>query len=131
MSLCIILVSYGSAAFIKNSGETAKMTRFVFAVTLLCSLLSGLPSISFIDIPFSMSSQDYTNYNLSEAAFTGTVEQMLKKEETEFKKVSISYSQNEDGSINIEKIRVTGAKEPEKVKKIISENTGIEQIEVS
>lgn len=127
-----MLVAYGCAGFIKNSGKTAKMTRLVFALSVLCSLISVLPTIS-LDFPSfnSVSEAEYTNTELSEEVFKETVARLLQSENITYSKIQIISSKNEDKSINIDKIKISGASDPNKAREVLEQNIKIERIEVS
>ena len=132
ISLCLVLVAYGCAGFIKNSGKTAKMTRLVFALSVLCSLISILPTIS-LDFPSfnSVNEAEYTNTELSEEVFKETVARLLQSENITYSKIQIISSKNEDKSINIDKIKISGASDPNKAREVLEQNIKIERIEVS
>ncbi|MEE0947036.1 MAG: hypothetical protein U0M42_09475 [Acutalibacteraceae bacterium] len=131
-SLCFILVAVGSASFVKNTGELKKITSFVFAVTVICSVMSVLSKSEIKQFDFNT---DYTDaavsFSASEEAFVLALEKMLEDREIQFDEIRVSSSKREDMSINIEKIYVKGVKDKEAAFDIIKENTGIEEIEVS
>ncbi len=132
MSLCAVLISYGCAGFIKNSGKTAKMTHFIFALCVICSFISLLPRVDLALPTFSSSgTAEYTNTELSEEVFTKTLENLLSGQSITFEKIEVTSSKNKDGSITINKIRVQGASDSEKAKEILKENTSVAQIEVN
>lgn len=132
MALCVCLIIVGSVSFIKNSGQTAKMTGFVLVLALLSSLLSSVPYISLnVDLKREIDLSQNVDNSLSESAFKEAIALMLKKEGIEFKDIEIFSSKNKAGSINIEKIKVNGVKETEKTESFIKENTGIKEVEVS
>ncbi len=132
MSLCLVLIAYGSAGFIKNGGKTAKMTHFVFALCVLCSLVSIIPTIDLSMPSFEKSdTAQFTNAELSGEVFKETVKNLLRSHSITFNKIDIISSKNDDGSITIDKIMVRGTSDPQKATEILKSNTGIEQIEVS
>lgn len=132
MSLCRVLIAYGGAGFIKNSGKTAKMTHFVFALCVLCSLVSIIPTIDLSMPSFEKSdTAQFTNAELSGEVFKETVKNLLRSHSITFNKIDIISSKNDDGSITIDKIMVRGTSDPQKATEILKSNTGIEQIEVS
>ncbi|MEE0839237.1 MAG: hypothetical protein U0L72_01640 [Acutalibacteraceae bacterium] len=132
VSLCLILVAFGAAAFIKNGGALSKMTGFVFAVAVICSVIGTLDLSEVQDIKFNLDSEGiYASADLSSEAFKTAIENMLKTEGIDFEEIMLFSSKNSDGSINIEKIRVKGVTDKERTAEFIRENTGIEKIEVS
>ena len=132
VALCFCLIIVGSISFIKNNGQTAKMTGFVLVLALLLSLLSSLPYISLnTDLKREIAVFKNVDNSFSESAFKKAIELMLEKEGIEFKDIEIFSSKNRTGSINIEKIKINGVKEKEKTESFIKENTGIKEVEVS
>lgn len=132
IALCFCLIIVGSISFIKNSGQSAKMTGFVLVLALLLSLLSSLPYISLnTDLKREIAVFKNVDNSLSEAAFKEAIELMLKNKGIEFKDIEIFSSKNSEAGINIEKIKINGVKEKEKTESFIKENTGIEEVEVS
>ncbi len=132
VSLCLILIAFGAAAFIKNGGALSKMTGFVFAVAVICSVIGAFDLSEVQDIKFNLDSEGiYASASLSSEAFKIAIENMLKTEGIDFEEITLFSSKNSDGSISIEKIRIKGTKDTDRTKEFIKENTGIEKIEVS
>lgn len=132
VSLCLILVTFGASALIKNGGALSKMTGFVFALAVICSVMSAFNVSEVQDIKLNFDSGEiYASASLSSEAFKMALEDMLTKEGIEFGEIMLHSSKNEDGSISIEKIRVKGVTDKDRTAEFIKENTGIEKIEVS
>lgn len=132
VSLCLILVTFGASALIKNGGALSKMTGFVFALAVICSVMSAFNVSEVQDIKLNFDSGEiYASASLSSEAFKMALEDMLTKEGIEFGEIMLHSSKNEDGSISIEKIRVKGVTDKDRTAEFIRENTGIEKIEVS
>lgn len=132
VSLCLILITFGASALIKNGGALSKMTGFVFALAVICSVMSAFNVSEVQDIKLNFDSGEiYASASLSSEAFKMALEDMLTKEGINFSEIMLHSSKNEDGSISIEKIRVKGVTDKDRTAEFIGENTGIEKIEVS
>lgn len=58
------------------------------------------------------------------------ISDMLEKENIEYEKIEADTTENEDKSININKITVFGCSDVEKCQNLIEENTGLGEVYV-
>lgn len=131
VGLCLILVIFGASALMKNDGALSKMTGFVFAVAIICSVISTFDTAQLQDINLNFDKGEIYASSLSDEAFKMALEDMLTKKGIDFSEIMLFSSKNEDGSISIEKIKVKGVTDKAGTEEFIRENTGVEKIEVS
>ena len=106
------------------------MQNFVFAVCFLASFLSAFSGISLGDIALPTFSEE-TQFSLyNETAFCQAVGEMLQKENIEYEKIEVTATENQDLSINIDSVTVTGCAKVEKCQNLIRENTGLYEVYV-
>ena len=106
------------------------MQNFVFSLCFLASFLSALSLVSFSDISIPAMSFETQVYYYKEDAFCMALGDMLKKENIEYEKIETDTTENDDKSININKITVFGCSDKEKCQKLIEENTGLGEVYV-
>lgn len=126
-SICLTLIAYGSVNLIKNSGKTAKMSRFIFALCVLCSFVSLIPAMELELHEFNSSAQ-YENRELNLKVSEQVIVNLLESESITFSEVTVSFNDSGDA---IEEIRVTGSSDKEKTIRVIKSNTEAKRIEVS
>ncbi len=106
------------------------MQNFVFSLCFLASFLSALSLVSFSDISLPALSDEAELYSYNEEAFCMAIGDMLKKESIEYEKIEADTTENQDKSININKITVFGCSDVEKCKNLIEKNTGLGEVYV-
>lgn len=126
ISLCVICVAYSVLNFFPTEKGTGKMSRFVCALCFLISLVSAAAGAERQEFEFSFSSSGDIEYSaVSSQAFGEAIGQMLQKESITYEKISVSSSENADGSISINELAVYGVSEKERCRAVITENTGL------
>lgn len=106
------------------------MTRFVFALCLLCSFISVLPTVDIEKFSVN-ASVNYENDTLTISAFRACVADLLEKENVSFEKIEIISTEKGENGINIEGIRVDGATDKKKAEEVLAANIKTARIEVN
>lgn len=106
------------------------MQNFVFALCFMASFLSALSLVSFSNISLPVLSEEIEISDYKDEAFCMALGDMLKKENIQYEKIEADTTENDDNSININKITVFGCCDKEKCKSIIEQNTGLSEVYV-
>ncbi len=122
LSFCIASVVFGLIFMLAPHGKLQKNVRFNFAVIFLSLLFFSVKSILNIDFDFkkeTRASNDYTE-SIIKAQAEIICNAALKENGYSAEEIVIYTNKNEDGSINIKRIRAKTKDEIEKVKETIS-----------
>ncbi len=128
LNASVICVAYSALNFLPVLKRSAKMQNFVFSLCFLASFLSALSLVSFSDISLPVTSFETDVCYAKEEAFCLALCDMLTKENIEYEKIEADTTENDDNSININKITVYGCNQKEKCQNLIKNNTGLEVV---
>ena len=104
-----------------------KSVRYILSLTLICSVVAVAPKQDFhFFIPNDpQSTVSYSTDRLYEYQAEALIADILKKENIQFKNITAKATKNEDGSIVINEIEISGCKLYEKAEEALK-NIGID-----
>jgi hypothetical protein len=106
-----------------------KSKRYIITLIMLCSVIGSVANAEFDfslpDTDVFTASGEETAENISAYQAEYIVADLLKKEKIKYEKVTAKANKNQDGSIVINEITISGAEEREKILSVLRK-TGID-----
>lgn len=130
-AFCVLTAVLSLLSLISRKGSTEKCVRFVFSLVFALSLISVISDADFSSLPDFKATEEYTaegggTANAVSEKIVGTI---LRENGIDYERIEAECSTDEFGNVTVEKVTVYTDCDGETVKKTITENTVIKEVE--